>query len=59
MEQNRGPGDESTQLCPPYFSQRQQQHAVEQRQPLQQMLQGKVVICLQKTETRFMFITLY
>jgi hypothetical protein len=26
---------------------------------LQQMLLGKVVICLQKTETRSMFITLY
>jgi uncharacterized protein (DUF736 family) len=29
------------------------------RQSLQQMLLGKVVICLQKTETRSMFITLY
>jgi hypothetical protein len=28
-------------------------------QPLQQMLMGKVIICLQKTETRSMFITLY
>jgi hypothetical protein len=32
---------------------------MEKRQPLQQMLLGKVVICLQKTETRSMFITLY
>jgi hypothetical protein len=31
----------------------------QKRQPLQQMLLGKVVICLQKTETRSMFITLY
>jgi hypothetical protein len=31
---------------------------MEKRQPLQQML-GKVVICLQKTEPRSMFITLY
>jgi hypothetical protein len=29
------------------------------KQPLQQMLLGKVVISLQKTETRSMFITLY
>jgi hypothetical protein len=26
---------------------------MEKRQPLQQMFLGKVVICLQKTETRF------
>jgi hypothetical protein len=32
---------------------------MEKKQPLQQMLLGKVVICLQKTETRSMFITLY
>jgi hypothetical protein len=32
---------------------------MEKRQPFQQMLLGKVVICLQKTETRFMLITLY
>jgi hypothetical protein len=29
------------------------------RLPLQQMLMGKVVICLQKTETRSMPVTLY
>jgi hypothetical protein len=29
------------------------------RQPLQQMSLGKVVIFLEKTETRSMFITLY
>jgi hypothetical protein len=32
---------------------------MEKRQPLQQILLGKVVICLQKTETRSVFITLY
>jgi hypothetical protein len=32
---------------------------MEKRQPLQQMLLGKVVTCLQKPETRSMFITLY
>jgi hypothetical protein len=30
---------------------------MENRQPLQQMLMGQVVICLQKTETRSMSIT--
>jgi hypothetical protein len=30
---------------------------IENRQPLQQMLLGKVIICLKKTETRSMFIT--
>jgi hypothetical protein len=29
------------------------------RKPLQQMFLGKVVICLQKTETRSMPVTLY
>jgi hypothetical protein len=33
--------------------------AKEKRQPLQQMLSGKVVVCLQKTESISMFITLF
>jgi hypothetical protein len=32
---------------------------MEKRQPLQQMVLGKVAICLQKTETIFMLLTLY
>jgi hypothetical protein len=32
---------------------------MEKRQPLQQMLLGKLDICLQKTETRPMFVSLY
>jgi hypothetical protein len=32
---------------------------MEKRQPLQQMLLGKLDICLQKTETRSMFVNLY
>jgi hypothetical protein len=32
---------------------------MEKRQPLQQILLGKVAICLQKTETRSMPVTLY
>jgi hypothetical protein len=59
VEQNRGPRYEYMQLRPPYFWQRHQKHTMEKRQPLQQMLLGKVVTCLQKTETRSMFITLY
>jgi hypothetical protein len=32
---------------------------MEKRKPIQQMLLGKMVISLRKTETRSMFITLY
>jgi hypothetical protein len=32
---------------------------MEKRQPLQQMLLGKVISCLQEAETRSIFITLY
>jgi hypothetical protein len=32
---------------------------MEKRQPLQQMLLGKLGICIQKTETRSMFVTIY
>jgi hypothetical protein len=59
VEQNRGPGYESIQLCPPHFWQRHQKHIVEKRHPFQQMVLGKVAICLQKTETRPMLVTLY
>jgi hypothetical protein len=58
VEQNRGPGYESTQLYCPYFWQRHQKHMMENRQLLQQMLLGKVVTCLQKTETRPPCITI-
>jgi hypothetical protein len=59
VEQNRGLGYEPTQIHPPYFWQRDQKLSMEKRQPLQQMFLGKVVICLQKTETRFIPIILY
>jgi hypothetical protein len=59
VEQNRGPGYESTQLCPPNFWQRCPKHTMEKKQPLRQMLLEKLDIHLQKTETRSMFITLY
>jgi hypothetical protein len=32
---------------------------MEKRQPLQQMMLGKLVICMQKTENRSMSFTLY
>jgi hypothetical protein len=41
------------------FDKGAKKHTMEKRQPLQQMLSGKVIICLQKTETRSMPITLY
>jgi hypothetical protein len=47
-EQNRGPGYESTQLHPPHFWQRSQKYMMEKRQPLQQMLLGKVVTVYKK-----------
>jgi hypothetical protein len=37
------------------FSQRCQKHTMVKRQPFQQMLLGKVVICLQKAETRHVY----
>jgi hypothetical protein len=40
------------------FSIKAPNYAMEKKQPLQQMLLGKVFICWQKTETRSMFITL-
>jgi hypothetical protein len=58
-EQNRGPRYESEQLCPPNFWQRCQKHMMEKRWLLQQMLQGELDICLQKTVTRSIFDTLY
>jgi hypothetical protein len=46
MKESRGPGYESTQLCPPCFWQRRQKYTMEKRQPLQQLLLGNVAICL-------------
>jgi hypothetical protein len=41
------------------FDKGTKKYLMEKRQPLQQMLLGKVVIHLQETETRSMSITLY
>jgi hypothetical protein len=59
VEQNRGPKYESHIEYPHHFWQRCQNYTMEKRQPLKQMLLGKVVIRLQKTETRSISITLY
>jgi hypothetical protein len=45
--------DVNPQLYSPYFWQRFQKYMMEK------MLLGKVITCLQKSETRSMFITLY
>jgi hypothetical protein len=55
MEQDRRPGYESTQLCPPYAPKTYNGEKTDSSTNVA----GKLVICLQKTETRFMFITLY
>jgi hypothetical protein len=34
-------------------------HMMEKRQPFQQMFLGKLDLCLQKTKTRSMFVTLF
>jgi hypothetical protein len=59
VEPNIRPRNEFTQLFPLHFWQRHQKHMMDHRQPLQQMLLGKLDIFLQKTESRSMFVTLY
>jgi hypothetical protein len=59
VELNRGHKCDSTQLRPVYFWQKCRKHMMEKRQRLQQMLLGKVAICLEKIETRSMPVTLY
>jgi hypothetical protein len=49
---------EYTQLCASNFWHTWQKHMMVKRQPFKQMLLGKPVICLQKTETSFMPVTL-
>jgi hypothetical protein len=41
------------------FDKGAKKYMMEKKQPLQQMFLGKLDICLQKTETRSMFVTLY
>jgi hypothetical protein len=50
VEQNRRPRNKTTQLQPSDLWQRSQKHTMEKRQPFQQMMLGKLVIYMQKTE---------
>jgi hypothetical protein len=59
VEQNRRPKYESLQLHPPDSWQSLQKDTMEKRQLLQQMLLEKLALCLQRTETRSMSLTLY
>jgi hypothetical protein len=59
VEQKRRPSYEFTQLCPPDFWQSFPKRTMEKRQLLQQVLLGKLDICLQKIEARSMSFTLY
>ena len=43
VEQNRKPRDKSMNLWTPYLWQRRQEYAMEKRQPLQQVVLGKLV----------------
>jgi hypothetical protein len=58
VEQNKRPRYKSMQLCSITFWQSHQNHMMEKREPRQQMLLGKLDICLQRTETRSMSFTL-
>jgi hypothetical protein len=58
VEQNRGPEHESMQLCSPNFSQSFQKHDGEKTASSTNVA-GILDICLQKTETRPMFVNLY
>jgi hypothetical protein len=66
VEQRIRPRYQSIQLCPSDFWQRCPKHMMggekkrkKKRQPLQQILLGKLGICMQKTEIRSMSFTLY
>jgi hypothetical protein len=48
MEYNRCPRYESMQLYQRDFIQRQLKHTIEKRKPLQQILLGKLDICMKK-----------
>jgi hypothetical protein len=59
MDQNRRFRHKPTHLLPTDLQQRNSKHMMEKRQPLQQMLLGKLDIYMQKTETRSLSFTLY
>jgi hypothetical protein len=51
MEQNRRPREKLLQLQSFDFQQRTLKHTLEKRQPIQQMVPGKLDIHMNKTET--------
>jgi hypothetical protein len=57
-DQNRRPKCKLMHLQPTDLQQRNPKHTMEKRQPLQQMLLGKVYIHMQKTETRSLSFTI-
>jgi hypothetical protein len=59
MEQNEIPRNKSTHLQPSDFLQRSPKHTLEKRQPVQQMVLGKLDIDMQNTEMRSLSFTLY
>jgi hypothetical protein len=57
MEQNKKSTNNSVHLQTSVLWQRSQRHPLEYRQPLQQMVQGKLFIYMHKTETRLLCIS--
>jgi hypothetical protein len=58
VEQNRIPRYESTLLCPPYLTKAPKTYNGE-KTAFSANVAGKVIICLQKTETRALPVTVY
>ena len=52
MEQDRKPGNKPMHLCEPYFWQRREESTMGQRQPLQQMVLGKLNSYILKNKIR-------
>ena len=59
MEQDRKPTDKPTHLWVPFFWQRRQEYTIEKRQPLQQVVLGKLDSYTWKNETRTLSNTIY
>ena len=59
MEQDRKPGNKPMHLCEPYFWQRREESTMGQRQPLQQMVLGKLNSYILKNKIRTLPNTIY
>jgi hypothetical protein len=59
VEQNRRPRNKTTHLWPPDFWKRSQKHILWKRQPFQEMVLGKLVINMQKTEIKSLPLSLF